>query len=70
VTRPLVRRAAELGADFKMKLVDALHVATAEALGCEVLLTNDRGIRAPAGIELRHLSEETTAYSPPPSEWT
>ena len=70
MTRPLVRRAAELGADFKMKLVDALHVATAEALGCEVLLTNDRGIRAPAGIELRHLSEETTAYSPPPSEWT
>lgn len=68
VTRPLVRRAAEIGADFKMKLVDALHVATAEALRCEVLLTNDRGIRAPAGIEVRHCSEEL--YSPPPSEWT
>ena len=70
VTRPLVRRAAELGAALRMKLLDALHVATAEALRCEVLLTNDRGIRAPAGIALRHLSEETPPYSPPPSEWT
>jgi predicted nucleic acid-binding protein len=70
VTRPLVRRAAELGARFNMKLLDALHVATAEANGCEVFLTNDRGIRAPAGIELRGLTGETGVYSPPPSEWT
>ena len=70
VTRPLVRRAAALGAELNMKLLDVLHVATVEALGCKVLLTNDRGIRAPAGIELRHLQEETAAYSPPPSEWT
>ena len=41
-----------------MKLVDAIHVATAEAMGCSVFLTNDRGIRAPAGIELRYLSAE------------
>ena len=68
VTRPLIRRAAELGAQFNMKLLDALHVATAEANACEVFLTNDRGIRAPAGIELRGLAGETAAYSPPPSE--
>jgi predicted nucleic acid-binding protein len=58
VTLPLIKRAAALGAELNMKLVDAIHVATAEALGCEVFLTNDRGIRAPDGIELRYLSAE------------
>lgn len=51
----IIRRAAILGAGLNMKLVDAIHVATAEALACSVFLTNDRGIRAPAGIELRYL---------------
>lgn len=56
VSLALIKRAASLGADLNMKLIDAIHVATAEALGCDVFLTNDRGIRAPAGIELRYLS--------------
>ncbi len=59
VTRAIVRRAAELAAEFNLKLLDALHVATAEAWGCEVFLTNDRGIRAPAGVELRHPNHVT-----------
>ena len=57
VTRSIVRRAAELGAELNLKLLDALHVATAEALGCEVFLTNDRAIRAPGGLELRDPGE-------------
>lgn len=55
-TRQIIERAAILGAELNMKLVDAIHVATAEGLGCFVFLTNDRGIRAPAGLELRYLS--------------
>ncbi len=58
VSLALIKRAAALGAELNMKLIDAIHVATAEALGCDVFLTNDRGIRAPAGIELRYLSAE------------
>lgn len=58
VTLPIIKRAARLGAEFNMKLLDAIHVATAETLGCNIFLTNDRGIRAPAGIELRYLTAE------------
>jgi predicted nucleic acid-binding protein len=58
VSLALIKRAAVLGAELNIKLIDAIHVATAEALGCEVFLTNDRGILAPAGIELRYLSAE------------
>ncbi|CAN7417203.1 PIN domain-containing protein [Rhizobium sp. LjRoot30] len=58
VTLQLIKRAAEIGVSMGMKLLDALHVATAEALGCAIFLTNDRGIRAPAGMEIRRLSEE------------
>ncbi|AYD00999.1 hypothetical protein NCHU2750_16090 [Neorhizobium sp. NCHU2750] len=58
ITNAIIRRAAHLDADLNMKLVDAIHVATAEALSCRVLITNDRGIRAPVGIELRYLPAE------------
>ncbi|CAN7560637.1 type II toxin-antitoxin system VapC family toxin [Neorhizobium sp. LjRoot104] len=59
VSLALIKRAAVLGSELNMKLIDAIHVASAEALQCEVFLTNDRGIRAPAGIELRYLSDGT-----------
>lgn len=58
VTLEIIQRTAILGANFNMKLVDAIHAATAEALGCSVFITNDRGIRAPVGIELRYLPAE------------
>ena len=58
LTRSIIKRAALLGSELNMKLIDAIHVATAEALQCNVFLTNDRGIRAPAGIGLRYLSAE------------
>ncbi|TRL39065.1 type II toxin-antitoxin system VapC family toxin [Rhizobium straminoryzae] len=57
VTLSLIERAAELGASLDMKLIDSLHVATAEACGCRLFITNDRGIRAPAGLALQSLSE-------------
>ncbi len=65
VTLAIIERAAQLGAEMNMRLIDALHMATAEALACTVFMTNDRGIRAPAGISLQHLGEMD--YSPPPS---
>ena len=55
VTRRIIERAAAIGAEFRLKLVDAIHVATAEMLGCRTFLTNDRGIRAPAGIAIEAL---------------
>jgi predicted nucleic acid-binding protein len=58
VTHQIIERAAVLGAQLNMKLVDAIHVATAESLECKTFMTNDRGIRAPAGLELRYLSAE------------
>ncbi|KKX25367.1 type II toxin-antitoxin system VapC family toxin [Rhizobium sp. LC145] len=56
LNRAIIGRAAEIGAELNMKLVDALHVATAEALNCGVFLANDRGIRVPDRIEIYHLS--------------
>lgn len=57
LTSDIIRRAAILGTELNMKLIDAVHVATAEDLGCTVFLTNDRSIRAPADIEIRHLPD-------------
>lgn len=55
LTLAIVDRAAVIGAERNLKLIDAIHVATAEALQCTVFLTNDRGISAPAGMEVRHI---------------
>lgn len=52
ITRQIITASARLGADARMKLPDAIHVATAIAAGCEVFLTNDRGIRAPAPLRV------------------
>jgi predicted nucleic acid-binding protein len=68
VSLALIKRAAELGAELNMKLIDAIHAATVEALQCDVFLTNDRGIRAPAGIECG-ICRPRRDHSPPPSEW-
>lgn len=57
ITLSLIERAAELGAELNMKLIDSLHVATAESCGCHLFMTNDRGIRAPAGLALQYLSD-------------
>jgi predicted nucleic acid-binding protein len=41
VTPPILRRAAQIRADTRLKLIDAIHVATAVELGCHVLVSND-----------------------------
>lgn len=39
-------RAAELRADFGLKMPDALHLAAAQTAGCEQLWTNDKRLAA------------------------
>lgn len=55
VTHDVIVQSAEIAAELKLKLPDAIHVATAIVAGCDTFLSNDRGIRAPAGIEIQHL---------------
>ena len=40
-----------------MKLPDAIHVATAVQGGCDVFLTNDKGIKTPKRLKLVSLEE-------------
>lgn len=53
VTRGIIKRAASLGAQFNMKLADAIHVATAELAGCNGFLTNDHRIKTPPPVGIR-----------------
>ncbi|NJL03634.1 MAG: type II toxin-antitoxin system VapC family toxin [Chloroflexaceae bacterium] len=39
------RRAAQLRSSYNLSLLDALQVAVALAAGCDMLLTNDYGVR-------------------------
>jgi predicted nucleic acid-binding protein len=41
VTRAIIRSAADVQAELGIKLIDAIHVATARLSGCPFLLTND-----------------------------
>ena len=50
-TRETCIRASLYCAEFGMKLPDAIHMASAVGAGCDVFLSNDKGIRTPAGME-------------------
>lgn len=56
VSREILRAAACYAGDANVKLADAIHVATAIALDCEIFLTNDRRVIAPPPIRLVLLS--------------
>ncbi|HPD30955.1 MAG TPA: PIN domain-containing protein [Phycisphaerae bacterium] len=57
ITQAILIEAAEIRAATGLKLPDAIHVATALAMQCDTLLTNDRAIRATRGISVRLLSD-------------
>ena len=58
VSRPILIDAAALRAKHSaLKLPDAIHVATARASGCEVLLTNDRALTGSPGLQVKLCSE-------------
>ncbi len=56
VERAILIEAAHLQARLGLRLPDAIHVATAVAAGCDVLLSNDRRLKVPAGMTLRALT--------------
>jgi predicted nucleic acid-binding protein len=49
--------AAELSPQRGMKLIDALHYATAALAGCTFILTNDHGFTSNETIEIIHLED-------------
>lgn len=55
VERAILVEAARLVPRLGLKLPDAIHVATAMASGCDVLLSNDRRIKVPASMILARL---------------
>ncbi|MGH6913333.1 MAG: type II toxin-antitoxin system VapC family toxin [Geminicoccales bacterium] len=55
IDRAILISAARHRADLGVKLPDAIHVATAIAVGCDVLLSNDQKLRVPDEIGLRAL---------------
>jgi predicted nucleic acid-binding protein len=55
VERTILIEAARLQARLALRLPDAIHVATAAAAACDVLLSNDRRLKVPGGMVLRRL---------------
>ncbi|HEY9057545.1 MAG TPA: type II toxin-antitoxin system VapC family toxin [Aurantimonas sp.] len=52
VSRTVLRRCAELRAEFGGRTPDAIHVASAIEPECQYFLTADRRIRAPTTLEM------------------
>jgi predicted nucleic acid-binding protein len=50
ITRKLLLAGSKIAADRWMKFPDALHCATAEAMGCTALVSNDKGLRLSPGM--------------------
>lgn len=61
VDRRVILRAVHLRADFGLRSMDALHVATALVHGCETFLTNDE--RLGVGSQIRVLTLRTFGAS-------
>ena len=51
VTQVILCEAARISAATGMPLPDCLHVASAGAAGCDVFVSNDRGIELPSQME-------------------
>lgn len=58
VSRNILMDAARLRSQFRMRLPDAIHVATAEAAGCRILLSNDLRLKVPATVQLLPLGSD------------
>ncbi len=56
-TKKVFELAAELSPKRAMKLIDALHYATAALAGCKFILTNDHGFTSSESVEVIHLED-------------
>ncbi len=57
IHKEVLVQAAYITAETKMKLPDAIHVATAITTNCNLFLTNDKNIRTPRNMEIVLLSD-------------
>jgi predicted nucleic acid-binding protein len=55
IERSILIEAAGLQAKVKLRLPDAIHIATAIAADCRTVLSNDRRLRVPPSIKLLRL---------------
>jgi predicted nucleic acid-binding protein len=55
-TKKVFELAAELSPKRGMKLIDALHYATAALAGCRFMFTNDLGFKSSDSLEVIHLN--------------
>ncbi len=49
--------AARLGAHYRLKTLDAIHLASATLAGCQALLTKDSGFRTTKNVHIIQLTE-------------
>ena len=61
VDRRVILRAVHLRADFGLRSMDALHVATALVHDCESFLTNDRRLKVGSQMRVLTLADWTAA---------
>jgi predicted nucleic acid-binding protein len=64
ITRTILVAAARLRPQLRLRLPDAIHVATAVAAGCPILLSNDLRLKVPAGLQLLPLGSGAEGSSP------
>jgi predicted nucleic acid-binding protein len=57
VEQEIAERAAKVGAENGLKLIDAIHFTSALDVGCKVFVTNDRGIKSAEGLKVVQLFE-------------
>jgi predicted nucleic acid-binding protein len=60
ITQSILREAARLRANTKLKTPDAIHAATASDAGCALFITNDAGFRGVVSFPLVILNDLLT----------
>jgi predicted nucleic acid-binding protein len=55
IERSILIEAAKLQAQLRLRLPDAIHIATAISAGCPTMLSNDRRLQVPMGMKLLRL---------------
>ena len=70
VGRPVILRSVHLRAEFGLRSMDALHLATALVHGCETFVTNDRRIARVDRIRVLTLEHPDGPLDGGPSERT
>ena len=66
VDRSVILRSVHLRAEFRLRSMDALHVATALVHGCETFITNDRRLARINLLRVRTLHDPDTMVGSPP----